>query len=191
MKSGDEPQHFPDNAPRTGSVRTRAIARAREAYVAQNLYSLMDILSDPQVQHFYRALVRQALQVAGPVLEGSPEDRERQVLRLVQSWVDRPTPEVDAAAHALAEELMRLQEHQAETAYFRRLVAGNLGHTVGSQRDYLRFCVMYVIQVFYYAAAIREGPQVLPQNALHQRAHRWQVEVAWAILNDKEPPPFE
>jgi hypothetical protein len=198
MTSGDEPQlggKLSDDAPMISSVETRAIASARGAYLAGNLNGLLDLLNPDQAARFRRAVVRQALLVARPVLEVSGQGPEREALAMVARWLDRPTQGGELAIRALAADfnatirrvlpLWGIRMERLIAYFLARSASADSGLAANGARRVVQLVAEHRRQQAPAQAAQAGHPT--PRAAV-EAAMRWQVEAAWAILQGREPP---
>jgi hypothetical protein len=167
-----------DNSPMISGTPTHAIVSARGAYIAANLYALVDLMSADQQQRFRQTLVREVMCCAHPSAfpTGNIIDRFKES---VENWLRNPTSQS-------AEEPLSILRDSGISEDIDDIYA-----------DYPEFLLpAFIAQCISHpdagAAASKvarrlEGRMSSPQP----RTVRWQVEAAWAILQGKEPPSIE
>jgi hypothetical protein len=204
MNTGDEPslpQPADDNAPMISGRGTKIIADARGAYLAGNLDALIKRMNEAQRQRYRVTLVNLALHY---LEELPPRLRERNeataCISAIKTWLDQPTEVNRDAINPTLESAGIIRRFSGQDRYFTQ---GSFHWTLGlvsslvilpdlalvSRRT--EIAVKVLVQTKGRRKKIAE--RILSPNLrkLRKTMKTWFLETAWAILQGKEPPPFE
>jgi hypothetical protein len=171
-----------DLSPMISSVQTRVIADARGAYLAGNLRTLVDSMTEQQAQTFKHALIQFAWDsIAATLDQVRDEDRFTPNLYdevyLVRDWLVQPRSEtLDAIEQVLL--AYDHQVHNYEHCLY-ELLKATWQEPI---RDFL--AAPYAVAYGCWQGS-RAGSKVLITCI-----ERWQLEMAWAIHRGLSLPPY-
>lgn len=174
--------------------REPSARKLHNAYRTGNLDALVSAMSGSQQAEWYRAVVRQALWYLEPLLE-TPD--EQQVAAMARLWLDAPS---GAQADAIIE--FALQSGMVSPLSVPGFAPQNRIQRVqmlmprtlnGHPMQQLLLALVADTPETAISAvgtiALRRAPS--SGNASSMLARRWQLDAAWAILNDQPVPPLE
>lgn len=170
-----------DNAPMISGMPNKAIVTARGAYIAGNLYALVDLMDSEQKNRFRDRLVREALRFT---VSAAPPmniimDRFRES---VERWLHNQTP------HIADEALAILGESGLDDEDIYDYIIGDVMNPEFVLANVIAQCISNPnAAIAADTARELEWCMPFPQPIVV----RWQREVAWAILQGKEPLSIE
>jgi hypothetical protein len=194
MTSGDEPMlpHPTDeNAPMISGRGTKVIADARGAYVVGNLGGIIYHLNSNQRLQFQKTIVRAGLSLFARI---APNHREiplfDNIVQEIDRWLLQPGPKQPSPAAQLLVD-RGINGPGVRGFWDDYFVLWTLTNLInyGERIDDLTSMAGAVLEMAA-GGSIVNPVYVEDTSGLSQSLRQWFLEVAWAILQNREPPPF-
>jgi hypothetical protein len=194
MTTGDEPmlpQPGDDNAPMISGRGTKVIADARGAYIVRNLRGMIARMNAEQRILFRRILITQAVRCSQYIAQGNSADDEvaRSLNEAVLKHLESPDQETETAMRRLMRQASSLMNGTDRTRHFALRAALVPANQTTSHSHVGKIAQELAQGTFSIALGLYYVDPVWPHLA--QAITSWQIEAAWAILQGKEPRPFE